>query len=325
MDRVRIGFVGAGNIAGRHLGNLLQFEDVSVVAIADLAFERAGMQAQRCEARPYANYQEMLDKEKLDALYICVPPFAHGSMEQLALERNLPFFVEKPLATNWERAVQISKRVATQQLITAVGYHWRYLDTTQEVKELLATNPARMLLGYWLDFTPPVPWWVRQTQSGGQMIEQTTHIFDLARYLVGDVTQVYGVGHSTPRAEWPEADVFDVSLATLQFASGAIGNMASTCLLGWPHRIGLHLFCNRMAIELTEFELTLHDGNSRPVRRAEGDPFVREDRDFIDAVQGKPNRIRTPYAEALKTHRITTAATQSAQEGNPITLTKEEQ
>ena len=144
------------------------------------------------------------------------------------------------------------------------------------------------------------------------------------RYLVGEVTQVYGVGNHISRPEWPEADVFDVSLATLHFASGAIGNMASTCLLGWPHRIGLHLFCNRLAIELTEFELALHDGSGHPIRRAEGDPFVREDRDFIDAVQGKANRIRTPYAEALKTHRITVAATQSAREGTPITLTEEE-
>ncbi len=324
MDRIRVGFVGAGNIASRHLGNLLQFADVEVVAIADLALERAGAQAQRGTAHPYADYQEMVDKEAPDALYICVPPFAHGDIEELALERNLPFFVEKPLATTWEKARQISKRVAAQQLITAVGYHWRYLDTTQTVKEMLATNPAAMVLGYWLDFTPPVAWWVRQDQSGGQMIEQTTHIFDLARYLVGEVTQVYGVGNHISRPEWPEADVFDASLATLHFASGAIGNMASTCLLGWPHRIGLHLFCNRLAIELTEFELALHDGSGHPIRRAEGDPFVREDRDFIDAVQGKANRIRTPYAEALKTHRITVAATQSAREGTPITLTEEE-
>jgi predicted dehydrogenase len=64
-------------------------------------------------------------------------------------------------------------------------------------------------------------------------------------------------------------------------------------------------------------------GRGRPTRRAEGDPFVREDRAFIDAVQGKENRIRAPYAEALKTHRITTAAAQSVQWGRPIALQEE--
>ena len=51
------------------------------------------------------------------------------------------------------------------------------------------------------------------------------------------------------------------------------------------------------------------------MQRARGDPFVREDRDFVDAVQGRPNRIRAPYAEALRTHRLVMAAARSAREG----------
>ncbi len=61
-------------------------------------------------------------------------------------------------------------------------------------------------------------------------------------------------------------------------------------------------------------------GQGRPIRRAEGDPFMREDRAFIDAVQGKPNRIRAPYAEALKTFELTYVATQSAREGRVMEL-----
>ena len=59
-------------------------------------------------------------------------------------------------------------------------------------------------------------------------------------------------------------------------------------------------------------------GRGRPTRRAEGDPFVREDRAFIDAVQGKPNQIRAPYAEALKSFQLTLAANQSAHEGREL-------
>jgi predicted dehydrogenase len=262
----------------------------------------------------------MLDKETLDALYICVPPFAHGELELAALERGLPFFVEKPLATTWETAAAIAERIEAQRLVTAVGYHWRYLDTTEEAQGLLEEKPARLVLGYWLDSTPPPGWWIRQEQSGGQFVEQTTHIFDLARLLVGEVDEVYAVGGQLHRPHLPDADVFDATSATLRFASGAVGAMASTCLLNWPHRIGLHLFCEGLAIELSEFEIMIDVGRGRPTRRAEGDPFVREDRAFIDAVQGQPNRIRAPYTEALKTHRLTTAASQSAHEGRVIGL-----
>ncbi len=320
MEQVRVGFIGAGVIANRHLGDLLDFADVRVVALADLALDRAREAAARCGARAYADYTEMLDREPLDALYICVPPFAHGAPELAALARGLPFFVEKPLSVDPLVAEAIARGVAARGLTTAVGYHWRYLDTVAAAREQLATTPARLALGYWLDGTPPPPWWTKGAQSGGQLVEQTTHIFDLARYLVGPVDEVQALGARLARPAYPDADIDDVSLATLRFASGALGSLASTCLLQWPHRIGLHLFGDGLAIELSEFHLMVDVGRGRPVREAHGDPFVREDRDFIDAVAGRANRIRVPYAEALETHRLVTAAARSAKEGRALRL-----
>lgn len=320
MAEVRVGFIGAGGIAGRHLGDLMGFEDVRVVALADPQTGRAGELAARCGGQAYQDYKQMLDKEALDALYICVPPFAHGETELAAIERGLPFFVEKPLAVGWETAEKISHGVEAKGLVTAVGYHWRYLDTTERAQELLSKNPARLALGYWLDSTPPPPWWRKEAQSGGQMLEQTTHIFDLARLLVGDVTSVYARGSRTEREAFPDSDVLDVSVATLQFAGGAVGTMASTCLLNWRHRVELQLYGEGMAIELSEFDIMVDVGRGRPVVPAQGDPFVREDRDFIDAVQGKPNKVRAPYSEALLTHRLTTAAARSAKDGMVVEL-----
>jgi len=320
--QIRVGMIGAGFIADRHIGKLMAMDDVRIAAVADPEEERARHQAARCGAAPYTDFRQMLDREALDALYICVPPFAHGDPEAAALERGLPFFVEKPLATSYEAAEAIGRRIDEKGIVTAVGYHWRYLDTVEYAQELLSRRPARLALGYWLDFTPPPAWWSREAGSGGQMVEQTTHIFDLARLLVGDVTEVYAAGSRLDRPAFPEADVWDVSVATLHFTSGALGTMASTCLLQWPHRIGLHLFSEGQVIELSEFEIMVDVGQGRPVRPAAGDPFAREDRDFLDAVQGKANRIRTSYADALKTHRITTAAARSAKEHRLLSLTE---
>jgi predicted dehydrogenase len=324
LTPARIGFIGAGGIAGRHLNNLLGFTDVQVVAFADPALERAQDAAQRVSGTAYADYREMLDRERLDALYICTPPFAHGAPEFAAVEHRLPFFVEKPLATDLATAEHVAQAVEVQSLVTAVGYHWRYLDTTDEVRERLERHPPRLVIGYWLDATPPPSWWIVEQQSGGQMVEQSTHIFDLVRLLAGEVAEVYAIGSRVNRAAFPSSDVCDVSTAALRFAGGAVGSISSTCLLRWPHRIGLHLFAEGMAIELGEFELMVDVGQGRPVRQAAGDPFVREDRDFIDAVQGKENRVRAPYHEALRTHRLATAAARSAREGRPISLQPQE-
>jgi predicted dehydrogenase len=322
MEQARIGFIGAGGIAGRHIGNLRGFHDAKIVALADPLLERALSLSRQCSgATAYDDYREMLDSETLDGVYICTPPFAHGDIEQAVISRGHHFFVEKPLATDLPTAEGIASAAHEKNLITAVGYHWRYLDTVNEARDRLSGNPARLALGYWIDGTPPPRWWIRNDESGGQMIEQTTHIFDLARYLVGDVRAVFGAGAHVERPAFPEEDIFNVTTATLYFESGALGNISSTCLLNWPHRIGLHLFSEGMVIELTEHEIMIDVGHGRPVRHRGADPFVLEDRDFVDAVLGRENHIRTSYHEALETHRLTVSATQSAAENRLINLT----
>lgn len=318
--RTRLGFIGAGGIAHRHFGVLEQFDDVTIAAVADVDMSRATDAAARFGARAFADAAAMVDSVELDALFICVPPFAHGEPERLAIDHRLPFLVEKPVALDLGTAEDVAGAVDRLGLVTAAGYHWRYLDTLDEVKALLAVTPARLLSGYWLDATPPPRWWWRRDGSGGQMLEQTTHLLDLARYLAGDVVRVYGQAAHIDRGGFPGLDVATTSTATLTFASGAIANFASTCLLNWNHRVGLHLFGEGLAIELTDHEVMIDVGRGRPVRGNRDDPVRQQDRDFIDAVQGKENRIRCPYPAALDTLRLALAIEQSAADNRAIDL-----
>ena len=70
--------------------------------------------------------------------------------------------------------------------------------------------------------------------------------------------------------------------ASLRTRSAPFGYLPA----GWDHRVGLHLFCDGLAIELSDREIMVDVGHGRPVREAGGDPVEREDRDFIDAVRG---------------------------------------
>lgn len=166
---VRIGMIGAGIISTRHLGNLQGFEDVQIVSIVDPLIDRAQNLAQRAGAKTYADFNAMLEHESMDGVYICIPPFAHGAPEKAVIEHQLSFFVEKPLAIDFEVAAQIASMVTACNLITATGYHWRYLDVTERAQDLLSKNPAHLTLGYRLDFTPPPSWWPTASLSGGSL------------------------------------------------------------------------------------------------------------------------------------------------------------
>lgn len=323
MTRLRVACVGSGFIAGQHLRALAGLPDVEIVAVADTQPERAEETATRHGARPYGDGLTLLETEDLDAVWLCVPPFAHGALELAAIDRRLPFFVEKPLALDLPAAERIADRLAGTGLTTAVGYHWRHLDLVHRAADLLAEEPAQLLTGYWLDKTPPVPWWSQRAYSGGQVVEQTTHIFDLARRFAGEVETVAAVERSAP--DGPE-DVATAATALLQFVSGAVGSISSARVLGWRHRVALQVVADGRVIELSERGLTDHElrvvsADGEEVLRSEENPIATEDREFVDVLLGRVQQVRVPYEEALRTHALACAADRSARQGGPVRLT----
>jgi len=315
LAAVRVGMIGAGAVATRHVQTLLATAGVRVAAVADPAIERARRLAGLGGATAYASHLDMLERERLDAAYVCVPPFAHGAPELAVIDAGLPLFVEKPVAIDLETAAAIAARLAGRSLLTCTGYHWRWLDIFDRAADLLAANPARLVSCSWLDKVPPPPWWLRRDGSGGQTIEQTTHVLDLARALVGEVTEVQAFGTRAAGA-----DVDEVSVGSLRFAGGAVGSLTSTFLLPNLHRAGIEVVADGMWLSLSENELVVEADGERTLWRADGDARPRPDRDFIQAVRGGPDRIRVPWPEAYRTHRLACALTRSADEGRPVAL-----
>jgi predicted dehydrogenase len=325
LPTVRIGVVGAGAVAARHVRTLLAMDGVEVAAVADPALERAKELAGEAGADAYPNHMELLASERLDAVYICVPPFAHGPPELAVIDAGLPMFVEKPVAIDQETAATIAARLAGRSLVTCTGYHWRWLDIFDRAADLLADRPARLIQCAWLDKVPPPPWWTRRDGSGGQTIEQTTHVLDTARALAGEVVEVHAFGSRAAaagdqglEAALPAADIDEVSAASLRFASGAVGSVVSTCLLPRLHRAGVQVVADGLSLELTETELVVEADGERSAWEADADARPRPDRDFVAAVRGGQNRVRVPWPEAYRTHLLACAITRSAEEGRPL-------
>jgi predicted dehydrogenase len=333
LSTVRIGMVGAGAVAARHVRTLLAMDGVEVAAVADPALGRARELAGEAGAAAYPNHMELLASERLDAVYICVPPFAHGAPELAVIDAGLPMFVEKPVAIDQETAAAIAARLAGRPLVTCTGYHWRWLDIFDRAADLLAGRPARLVHCSWLDKVPPPPWWRRRDGSGGQTIEQTTHVLDTARALAGDVVEVHAFGSraavnppspgSAGPAALPAADIDEVSVASLRFASGAVGSVTSTCLLPRLHRAGVQVVADGLSLELTETALVVEEDGRRDAWDAGADARPRPDRDFVAAVRGGADRIRVPWPEAYRTHLLACAITRSAEEGRPLRLDPE--
>lgn len=302
---MKVATIGTGGIAQRHLECLSTEPDVEIVGHVTPSSGGAADATRRWGGRAYRDYRRMLEEEQVDAVWICVPPSAHGAIEHDLIEHSIPFFVEKPLDAGGHTAGGIAAALKDTGLIVAVGYDWRAMDTIPEVQMTLAKNPARMLLGEWLDSTPPVAWWRHEAQSGGQMVEQATHLVDLARLLVGEATVLAAAAAYHDLPAYPDADVADVSAALLRFHGNAIGSFTATCALDGPGAIRLRVICDGLLITITEERVIYDSGNQRREVRIGNDPIFTEDRAFLEAVrQNDPSLLVSSYADALKSHRL---------------------
>jgi myo-inositol 2-dehydrogenase/D-chiro-inositol 1-dehydrogenase len=314
--RCRIGFVGTGRVAQRHAGVLTGFPDVELVAATDVDPARAqAFAADAHGARAVPDVDALL-AEGLDAVYVCVPPFAHGEAEVRVAEAGVALFVEKPLAVDEATAEWVGRRIATSGVLTRVGHHWRCAEPVRRARRLLAGRMVRLVSGVWLDRVPPVAWWPDRTRSGGPLVEQAVHLLDLARVLVGEVSEVHAAAAGTLPGG---AEAATGSL--LCFADGAVGTLGTTCVLDARHRAGLEIVADGLVVGVGEDWLDVRDADGG--HRAEYDPRaarVAVDRAFVDELRGRPvdpDRAPPDHADALRSHRLACALARSAATGRP--------
>lgn len=322
---IRVGFIGTGNITRRHFAALAQLrEQAEVVAVCDLIEDRALTAAKTLGARAYVSYYEMLAREKLDALYVCLPPDAHVDQEIAAVDRGIHLFVEKPLPLDPGKATYIARRVHEAGIVTAVGYHWRYWDHVRAVRLALPDQRVGLALGYFLNVLPGSPWWRVKARSGGQVIEQAIHLVDLARYLLGEVERVSAEYAVRANFDEPGHDQEDVYTVNFRFRSGAIGNLSTCSILHRRFSVGLDLVCKHRVYRIRE-DATEVDGPNgvERIERA-NDAGLAENSAFLRAIAtGDRDGILSDYADALRTQRVALAASRSAETGAPVVLAEE--
>ena len=321
--KTRVAFVGTGGISRAHIEPLSEMEDVELISFCDVDISKAQKAAEPFGAKSYENAIEMYDTEKPDAVYICLPPFAHGEAEIGAAERGIPFFVEKPVSNSIETAIAVRDAVEKAGILTCVGYMNRHRQGAHRAKEILAEDPPVLALGHWIGGAGG-GWWGQKHLSGGQLVEQTTHVVDLARFLLGEAVEVYAratKGFVTGIENYTNDDA---SLVSIQFENGAIANITSCCAVRVGGGVGLTIHAQHAHLVFRDWAMHLQiqrrDGEPEEIR-GEDNIFGIGDERFINAVRtGDTNRIYSSYADGLKSAQITIAANESMETGGPVKI-----
>jgi myo-inositol 2-dehydrogenase / D-chiro-inositol 1-dehydrogenase len=296
MSKVTVGIIGTGYIGGVHAGILARDERVQLAAVYDVDRGRAERLARAHDASLTSDPRELI--ERCDAVFITTPNTQHVALSLAAIEAGKHVFCEKPLATNISDAEIVYAKANQSQSVFQVGHNRRFAPVYVTLKQLLSKKypphsaHVKMNRGELLN---PV-WTGDPSVTGGFLYETPVHMFDMMRFLFGEVESLHAVGS---KHEYSETDDFSM---LLKFANGFHATLATAADASWLFPFErVEVFCHHAALVTREMESLVCSTNlqghfteqsMQQLAREEKWGYVQEDRAFIDAiVNGTPPQV----------------------------------
>ena len=176
-DKLRIGLVGCGGIAGAHLSAYQNSGLAQVVAVSDIDEAKAAGLAAKAEATAYTSYMEMIEKERLDAVSLLTPPHNHRQIAEEVLAAGVCILSEKPLAKTVadSQAMVDAARRAGKLLLVAQCH--RFHEPVRRAKALIEGGDLGSIVNYrnrfsYLSGTPDA----RTRGRGGILLDMVSQL-----------------------------------------------------------------------------------------------------------------------------------------------------
>ena len=324
MSDVKVGFVGTGGMANAHISQVDTIEEATIVAFCDIEEERAKVAADRYGGQYYTDARRLIDETEVDAIYFCLPPFAHTDIERLAADSGRHIFVEKPVSMTIDHGLSVLEAVNKNSVISGVGYQGRYQNSEIALRDYLKDKTIGMVVSHrWGGIAGGSDhWWRVMEKSGGMLHEQATHQVDMIRYLAGEITEVYKLSAMKINTDQPNHTIPDAEVVSLKFASGAVGQITTTCALtggGGSMRTDFILEDHQI-IQLGWGNFEIQPQNFDTIEIST-DPQLGVDQAFIQAIQtNNQSLIKSSYADGLQSALVSICANQSSEEGKPVAV-----
>lgn len=355
MDKVRIGMVGAGNIANSHLRSYVKLPDVEIAAICDINPERLKITAEAFGIEnTFASVDEMLENVELDAADVCVWNCSHAECSIKALEAGLHVLCEKPMAYNTEQAIKMKEAADKAGKLLMVGFTMRFSNEHEIAEDFIKQGYLGDI--YYSKATyirrhgAPGGWFSKKELSGGgPVIDLGVHVIDHTRYLMGNPkpVSVYaatfdklknrpniktGVGWSPMGANNGDPyDVEDLATALIRYDNGTVTLLETSYSLNGESREGeKELYGTKGGMTLKGFgtELKIYTevngflSDITPDIKAykpDRNKFDEEMKHFVDCIKNG-TKCLAPAEDGITIMKILDAIYESARTGHEVII-----
>jgi len=329
---LRLGVIGAGAFARAcHVPALLGHPHADVVMICGRHRGRTEALAAELGIPSFTlDAAELCASEQLDAVTVCTPNDAHAGHVLLALDSGKHVFCEKPLALTVDEATRMVRMARARRVVNQVGFTFRHLFGIQQLQRRVRQGdigePLLMRLHHQyfdgVTTSQEIRWQHRRAFGGGVLRDSASHLFDLARFVLGPVTAIRA---DLRHAGRPDVETEDVASVGLCHTSGA-GAECFASRITPAHRpnfveiVGrdgaLSALISRGAADaLTRTGASGWQEVSLPPEAADGRPHAldRMMHSFVDAcLQGHLGEGSASFDDGLAVQQMIDAAEQAA-------------
>jgi len=231
---LRIGILGCGKIARLHALGYKNATDLAQVVVCcdEYSVELAQTMAADFGADVTTRWQDVIERDDVDAISICMPPYQHAEITLAAAAAGKHVLLEKPMAMNLDECKQLVVAADQAGITLMIGQNQRFQPEHVKIKELLDRQAIGRIVAIRFDCNqfvkhmyPPDSWIFDKAKSGGGMIAQTAvHKIDLMRHFFGEIAEVSAFnGYTGLNLNYKPGGSEDISVFLMNFESGIVG------------------------------------------------------------------------------------------------------
>jgi UDP-N-acetylglucosamine 3-dehydrogenase len=317
MRKLGAAVIGTGFWGKNHARVYKELEETELLAICDIAAERAEVVATQFGVKPYTDAGKLLKRKDIQALSICTWSTSLGKVALKALEAGKNVLVEKPMAKNVNEAEKVLKTAENKGLQLTVGFLMRFIPGVQEIKRQIENEQIGDLV---CATARRVSQWPERIGDVGVVKDLAIHDIDITRYLFGeDPVAVYA---KTGRMKHSKFE--DYAQIMLTFRGSRNAFIESNWLT--PYKTRILAVTGSEAIMKLDYitqELTKEDAEQTIQPRIPWrEPLKLELQRFARSVLGKEELLITGM-DGLKALRIAEAALRSSSTGEVVKISWE--
>jgi predicted dehydrogenase len=209
-----------------------------------------------------------------------------------------------------------------------VGFMSRFGEAVERVKGFLDSGeagPPGLMMGKYFCNALHAPWWREKEKSGGQIVEQIIHTYDIVRYLLGEPVSVFARTENQFHRDVERYTSEDVSATVISFKNGAVATVAgSNGAIPGRWISSYELVAQKLTVSFTDANrATLTYTGEQPPRveeiQGKRDISEAETLDLLDAIE-QGGTTRTPMIEGARTLELVLAANRSGETGEVVRL-----